>query len=412
MLAQSSSSSLRVRSATDQGSVPRGDEETAPSADKSRAARQPNAASANRGAAARDGKEAKGRRQEFDGPKSRQRDAADELDLPRARPVDQPLIRKRRDSDNSANPTGEVGSKNAVRRQATDDGAATPSADGDAAMPQRARAPFKLTAQEEARVDEILNRWEMESKKVKTFKCNFTKWDYDDTFAPAGAKKLHKSKIDGVIKFKSPDCGVYEEQEVLEVLSMAKKGGPAHVKPESNESANLQHWVCDGKSVFQLDHEAKKLIQREIPPDMQGRAIIDGPLPFVFGAEAQRLKSRYWIRESPYTRDDKEHVTLEIWPKYQADAANYEFVEFSLLAKNFKPYGVCVHLPGGKSRSSYQFSNMSVNNIAWKILDDFAAPKTPSGWTREIEKSEVAGPPANTAPAQRNQAKRPATPLK
>ena len=52
-----------------------------------------------------------------------------------------------------------------------------------------------------------------------------------------------------------------------------------------------EHWVCDGKSVFEYRHDQKQLVERPIPPQLQGKAIVDGPLPFLFGAEAAKLKA-------------------------------------------------------------------------------------------------------------------------
>ena len=62
------------------------------------------------------------------------------------------------------------------------------------------------------------------------------------------------------------------------------------------EPERAEHWICDGKSVFFHDHKTKKLIEYKLPPESQGKAIRNGPLPFLFGAEAARLKQRYYMR--------------------------------------------------------------------------------------------------------------------
>ena len=48
--------------------------------------------------------------------------------------------------------------------------------------------------------------------------------------------------------------------------------------------------------MFEYRHDQKQLVERPIPPQLQGQAIVDGPLPFLFGAEAAKLKARYWMR--------------------------------------------------------------------------------------------------------------------
>ena len=66
-----------------------------------------------------------------------------------------------------------------------------------------------------------------------------------------------------------------------------------------------EHWVCDGENVYEYRHDQKQLVVRPIPPAMQGQAIVDGPLPFLFGAEADKLKARYWMRaEQPQNPND------------------------------------------------------------------------------------------------------------
>ena len=58
------------------------------------------------------------------------------------------------------------------------------------------------------------------------------------------------------------------------------------------ENAIGEHWVCDGTSIYEYRTEQKQLVERPIPKEMQGKAIVDGPLPFLFGAEAAKLKQR------------------------------------------------------------------------------------------------------------------------
>ena len=58
-------------------------------------------------------------------------------------------------------------------------------------------------------------------------------------------------------------------------------------------------WVCNGKELMEFDRANKKCEVLELPPEMQGQAIVSSPLPFVFNLNANEMKSRYWIRELP-----------------------------------------------------------------------------------------------------------------
>ena len=153
----------------------------------------------------------------------------------------------------------------------------TDSAESTAAAPAAAR-PFTLTAQEEAQLDRTLQAWEKKSKEIDTFDCSFKRWEYDPIFPKPNSNPNAPVNIDlGILKYKSPDKGVFR------VLNTEGPDG----KPAAIEDDRADHWICDGKSVFQYIPKQKKLVEHKLPPEMQGKAIVDGPLPFLFGAEAK-----------------------------------------------------------------------------------------------------------------------------
>ena len=77
-----------------------------------------------------------------------------------------------------------------------------------------------------------------------------------------------------------------------------------------------ERWVCTGKSVFEFNYKQSQLIERRLPPELQGKAITNGPLPFLFGVKAKQLKARYWMRVvTPEDRVKTGEVWLEAWPK-------------------------------------------------------------------------------------------------
>ena len=68
------------------------------------------------------------------------------------------------------------------------------------------------------------------------------------------------------------------------------------MKIEAKDPTQSEQWLCDGKSIYQFDYTQKLVTEYVMPPEMQGKGIGDGPLPFVFGVEAQKLKQRYFMR--------------------------------------------------------------------------------------------------------------------
>src|SRR5687767_2952018 len=102
-----------------------------------------------------------------------------------------------------------------------------------AAMPP-ARAPFVLTPQEEQQLNQILSAWEQTSNAVKTYKSQFTRWEYDTVFGP---KTDARTRCQGELKFMAPDKGSFRITSVY---------NPTTKKYESGPPDQLEHWVCDG----------------------------------------------------------------------------------------------------------------------------------------------------------------------
>src|SRR5262245_24988122 len=201
------------------------------------------------------------------------------------------------------------------------------------------RAPFALTPAEQQLLDQILVKWEKQSDKVRTFKCNFGWWVVNKQFGPPQNNYVH-SEGRGYIKFKAPDQGTYRVTE-LTVWDDKKKA----YAPQTD---GLDHWVCDGKSIFQFDAQKRQLIERQLAPQLQGKAISDGPLPFVFGAKVDQLNRRYWMRDVTPKQEIGKKIWLEAWPKYQQDAANFEHALVVLNQNDFMPSALRVFQLGGK----------------------------------------------------------------
>jgi TIGR03009 family protein len=263
--------------------------------------------------------------------------------------------------------------------------------------------PFTLTQQEEASLDRILLAWEQQSSTIKTYKCNFTRWEYGKpAFGAAMPKGAHLTKAVGELKYSAPDKGLFKVTEIELYNAKTRKHEPGG--PE-----NLEHWVCDGRSIFQIDHKEKTRTERPLPPEMQGQAISDGPLPFVFGAKAATLKQRYWMREiaSPHPN---ETIWLQAYPRYQADAANYRYVEIIMGRKDFMPRAIQMFgtafdpQQGNEDRVAFSFDNVSFNGRLDNVFRDFVGPDVPFGY-KKIVLPTVGQPAAAGAPPQRENAR-------
>jgi TIGR03009 family protein len=310
-----------------------------------------------------------------------------------AQPARQPL----RTAQNPAQ--GPVPTGNVVAPQ--------PGAATSAPAPVVPHAPFVLTEAQEKLLDNILIKWEKESAKVKTFVCKFTRYDVDPTFGPAEFNYT-TSQSTGEIVYSAPDHGEYEIGK-CEKWDKAKKSYVI-------DDQGIEHWMCDGTSIYEWDHRAKQLKVTPLPAQFKGKAIADGPLPFVFGAKAEELKRRYWMRDvTPQDKISKQ-IWLETHPKFQQDAANFQRATVVLDEKTFLPTALKLILPGiaaapdkETAYTALAFEAPSINNPLNKLLGKFSPPKVlPFGW-KWVDNQPAAAPPIQAqAPAAPAQAQRPA----
>lgn len=243
--------------------------------------------------------------------------------------------------------------------------------------------PFQLNDTDQAYVDQILQMWENTSKEIKTFDSPFERWEYDPVFGPTGVPAI---KSRGQLSYSKPDKGSFKINDVERYVQKDPKQ-PGTYEPQKQEVG--EHWVCDGKAIYQYNHEKKQLVVSPLPEHMRGQSIVDGPLPFLFGAEAAKLKARYWIRCKEST---EKQIWLEAYPRTQEDAANYHHVDVMLNRKTMMPAAIQVHLPNGRSSSVYMFNEKpSVNGALDALFGSlFSSPRTPLGWTRVVEELPTA----------------------
>ncbi|MEQ8847095.1 TIGR03009 domain-containing protein [Botrimarina sp.] len=248
---------------------------------------------------------------------------------------------------------------------------------------------FQLNEVQQAYLDQVLSQWEARSSEIATFQCEFTRWVYDPVFGPKpteSGEPIAKQVESGEVSYQRPDRGSFQ-------ISKIQAWDAAEQRHVENSNLVGEHWVCDGQSIYQYNYREKQLEVQPIPPEQQGQNITDGPLPFLFGAKADQLKARYWMRVDP--RAPAGAVWLHAAPKRQQDAANYRLVEIMLDTERMLPRAMRVTAPDG-SRTTYQFQidQASVNSRMTQVWNSlFQAPRVPIGW----KKVQIAPPTATAA---------------
>ncbi|MBX3423314.1 MAG: TIGR03009 domain-containing protein [Pirellulaceae bacterium] len=246
-----------------------------------------------------------------------------------------------------------------------------------------AEPPFpQLSQEEQHRLDQILQVWEQSTAKINTFECKFKRWVYN----PNSHETHPESIAEGSIRYKSPDMGSFKEDARVALAGTKPDGSPDYkVNPR------LPHgdwWVCDGEWVHQLDRNAKKAIQTQLPPELRGTNIPLSPLPFMFGVKAHEVKARYFIREIP-AQPGNSDVWVEAWPKRSDDAGNYSRVQIVLDRSDNLPKAMILFMPNwspqARHRELYEFSSRQVNSLLDKIkqnlfMQSFIDTKVGSDW--------------------------------
>lgn len=232
-----------------------------------------------------------------------------------------------------------------------------------------------LPADHQKYLDQILAYWEHTTKSTERYRCTFKRWEYEPQL---------KTYSEGVIKYASPDKGLFQVELIKNRIPAAAPDAEPTWKPGEFK----EHWVCDGQSIFEFDYNNKQLKQRQLPQDMRGKRITDGPLPFLFGATAAQIKSRLWLRVIT-PKKAKGEFWLEGVPRTQQDAANFARIHIILDETDFLPKGM-VLFHRNQAQTTFAFEKRETNwSAAMERLNvfhrQFYEPKPYPGWKKVVE---------------------------
>lgn len=254
---------------------------------------------------------------------------------------------------------------------------------------QQIPLPFTLTPQQAADVDRLLARWEAWNAGLKTFDCQFKRWTYDIVFGPPGQAKY----IDvGTIKYAAPN------RLLLRVDRTEKDGREIPI-----DDNRAEHWVFNGKSVFNFDPDRERLLEYRLPTEIAERQLVDGPLSFgfviaifnqwlhggptcryPFAATADQLKRDYYIREVPCVNPPG-MVSLEAYPRTRHIANCLSKLALIFNANDMSPFALKIVQPNDRDYTVYQFFNAAANAPVPQDAEDPFQPEPPPGWTKLVE---------------------------
>jgi TIGR03009 family protein len=255
---------------------------------------------------------------------------------------------------------------------------------------------FPLNALQQASLDQVLDAWQQQSGKIVNFSCAFDRLEYVPAFGPVingQSAPLNKNK--GQLTYSKPEKGSFEITKIFTYKEVPPPTNDPQAPKRGDwvEQAGAvgEHWVCDGKSVYEFRSDLKQVIERPLPPHAPGDALLDGPLPFLFGAESAKLKQRYWMKVDEQNHSANQ-IWLTAWPKFQEQAANFKQVDV-ILDRNLQlPQAMRVTMPNDDTHVySFDIKNATVNGVFNRLQQAvFNRPHTPFGWKLVVQNPPVA----------------------
>ena len=119
-------------------------------------------------------------------------------------------------------------------------------------------------------------------------------------FGPKINNHITAQQERGELSYHKPDKGSFEITEI-NTFKHEPQPAPAAAGPGNRPrrkgdwvkqpEAIGEHWVCDGKSIYEYRHDRQAGGRAADPTATAGQAIVDGPLPFLFGAEAAKVEA-------------------------------------------------------------------------------------------------------------------------
>lgn len=251
-------------------------------------------------------------------------------------------------------------------------------------------------------VEQLLNLWEQRSSQVSQLYGEFERYSYDSIY---GTEK----RCRGRLWFEAPDSGridfmpfpIDPNANNINPDKLTDDGRPYQIVEDFQA-----RWICNGRHVFAINDSDHTYAEMSIPPQFQGENIIDSPLPFLFGMQAERAKQRYFITIGAMHNPDGRiegaplNVHVIVQPRWEQDAREWTSAEILLNPETFLPNAVRIISPGGSGEEVYVFSRTepALRNVSLWNGDPFN-DTPPSNYTC-IERQTAGAPEQN--PLQRS----------
>lgn len=236
-------------------------------------------------------------------------------------------------------------------------------------------------------LDQLLESWSAASERITRLEGRHFRIVYDTEFEV-------ERQSEGEFAYEKPDKGRIDITPVLITpeLIAARLKEARDSKAEKRKSqvrlkrngdpydlavTQPEQWSCDGQRVYSLDLEKKEALVAQLPAVMQGRNIMDSPLPFLFGMPPETAKRRFTIFFAGSQFDPRSgRAYLTIFPRLPQDGNSWKQADIILDLKEFLPVAVQLLDPAGTKVTVYKFRDFVKNEPDWKMRVQLVNPKT------------------------------------
>jgi len=187
-------------------------------------------------------------------------------------------------------------------------------------------------------LERLLTDWAASSEKIRRLEGDHLRRVYDLVYE---VEKLSQGRF----YYETPDKGRINitPVEITKLMLQQRESGEARTKkrkdgmPFELKSDQEECWSCDGLRVYELDVAKKEARVAQLPTDMQGKNIMDSPLPFLFGMPPEKAKRRFEMSLIRPIDPKSGTASLHILPRLPQDAASWASADVILDLKTFLP---------------------------------------------------------------------------
>lgn len=202
----------------------------------------------------------------------------------------------------------------------------------------------------------VLLDWEQKTARITKLRGEHERYEYDYAF------EVEKRAV-GTFWFESPDKGRIDFNVELQPQIPNPPTNPGKIGKSGNPfrivAAEPTIWSCDGAMILSVNVNDRTYDKLEIPPHQRGENIVDGPLPFLFGMKADKLKARYRMtlgdKHNQPGRTGRMEYHVVASPLKQEDAREWKRAEVLLDAQYCLPTAIRLINPAETSETVYVF---------------------------------------------------------